>query len=162
MPRIAITGHMDLSATTVPLVSDALRGRLTELAAGSEPVVGISCLAAGADTVFAETVLEVGGLLEVVLPSADYRSTQVRSEDAPAFDALVTSASEVHTMQFPHAGREAYAAANQYMLSRADQLIAVWDGRPSPDQGGTAGAVEEARRLGLQVTVVWPAGAARG
>jgi len=40
--------------------------------------------------------------------------------------------------------------------------VAVWDDQPSKDQGGTGALVEQARKLGKQVHVVWPEGAARG
>jgi hypothetical protein len=40
-------------------------------------------------------------------------------------------------------------------------MMAVWDGHPADGRGGTGDVVERARALGLPVTVVWPAGAAR-
>jgi hypothetical protein len=50
------------------LVDEALRGLL----AGAErTIVGVTCLARGADQVFARVVLELGGEIEFVLPASD-------------------------------------------------------------------------------------------
>lgn len=60
------------------------------------------------------------------------------------------------------ANRDAYEAANRELLTRADVLVAVWDGSPpSGKGGGTADTVQDARAAGLPVEVVWPEGAAR-
>jgi hypothetical protein len=60
--RVGVTGHMNLSDETVPLVAEALRDYLGTFDTAS--LVGISCPARGADTVFAEVVIELGGRLE--------------------------------------------------------------------------------------------------
>lgn len=156
--RIAVTGHMNITDSTVPLVADAIREHLAHI---DGPVTGISCIARGADSVFARAVLDVGGTLEVILPSADYRQVKVKPDHAPLFDELLARAEVVRTMPFPTANRDAYVAANNAMLDGADELLAVWDGQASPDRGGTAGAVADARNRGLPVTVIWPAGAER-
>jgi hypothetical protein len=43
----------------------------------------VSCIAAGADALFAEAVLGVGGRLVVVVPSRDYRQAKVKGEHGP-------------------------------------------------------------------------------
>jgi hypothetical protein len=160
MPTLAVTGHMDLTETTVPLVGAALRGLLT--ASPPAELVGVSCLAAGADTLFAEAVLETGGRLVVIVPSQDYRARKVSPEEAPAYDRLLRAADEVVTLPFERSGRDAYEAAGKELLRRADRLVAVWDGQPPNGKGGTADVVHTARAAGIPVDVVWPDGAARG
>lgn len=156
--RIAVTGHMNITEATVPLVAKAIREHLEAL---DTEVIGISCIARGADSVFARAVLDADGALEVVLPSADYREAKVKPDHAPEFDALLAKATVVRTMPYPTANRDAYVAANNAMLDSADELVAVWDGQPSPDRGGTAGVVADAGDRGLPVIVIWPAGSAR-
>lgn len=159
MTTIAVTGHMDLTESTVPLVQEALRDLLREYRASD--LIGVTCLARGSDTLFAEAVVEVGGRLVVVLPSQDYRQAKVKPDHAPAFDRLATAA-EVVTMPYDTANREAYEAANAELLKRADRLVAVWDGVPPTGKGGgTADTVEQARSAGVPVDVVWPSGAQR-
>ncbi|WP_411133551.1 hypothetical protein [Streptomyces sp. C10] len=160
MTTIAVTGHMDLADSTVPLVQEELR----DLLRGHQgDLVGVTCLARGSDTLFAEAVVEAGGRLVVILPSRDYRQAKVKPDHAPAFDRLAAAA-EVVTMPYDNtANREAYEAANGELLKRADRLVAVWDGvPPSGKGGGTADTVEQARSAGVPVDVVWPRGARRG
>jgi hypothetical protein len=47
------------------------------------------------------------------------------------------------------------------MLTRADHLFAVWDGKAARGYGGTADVVAEARKRNVPVTVIWPEGASR-
>ncbi|MEV5840298.1 hypothetical protein [Nocardia sp. NPDC052112] len=149
---------MNITEATVPLVYEAISKIL-----GSDTVsdlVGISCIAHGADSVFAKAVLDAGGALEVVLPSRNYRERKVKPDHAELFDKLLSSASKVHVMDFDDAGREAYEAANEVMLSSCSRLVAVWDGDAS-QRGGTGTVVELARERGVPVEIVWPDGAAR-
>jgi len=150
---------MDLTAESVPPVRDALRELLAEYAGG---LTGVSCIAAGSDSLFADAVLEAGGQLVVVIPSEDYREAKVKPAHAATFDRLVGAAAEVVTMPHETANRTAYEAANRELLRRANRLVAVWNGTPPTGKGGgTADTVLEARAAGISVDVVWPEGAAR-
>ncbi|WP_234347565.1 hypothetical protein [Streptomyces specialis] len=160
MTTIAVTGHMDLTAASAVLVRQALTGLLRGYAPGD--LTGVSCLAEGADALFAEAVLEAGGRLVVVIPSVNYRQEQGSTAYADTFDRLAGAADEVVVLPNEVADPRAYEAANQVLLERADRLVAVWNGRPAPGRnGGPAHAVEQARAAGLPVDVVWPPGAAR-
>ncbi|MGV9316923.1 hypothetical protein ACWDR0_32795 [Streptomyces sp. NPDC003691] len=159
MVTIAVTGHMDLTEQCAALVRTAL-GDL--LAGYGEGLTGVSCIAAGADSLFAEAVLEAGGRLVVVVSSRDYREAKVKPWHAELFDRLHAAAAEVVVMPYETADRTAYEAANRELLTRADRLVAVWDGvPPSGKGGGTADTVLEAQATGMPVDVVWPQGAAR-
>lgn len=151
---------MDLTNETVELVRSAMRKLLAEERSGD--LVGISCIAKGSDSIFAEELLAVGGRLVAVIPSQDYRQSKVKPEHAEAFDRLVERADEVLVMPHESANRQAYESANEVLLSRADRFVAVWNGEPpSGKGGGTADVVEAARARGLAIDVVWPDGAAR-
>ncbi len=157
--RIGITGHMNLSDATTALVARHISQVLVPLA--PDGIVGVSCLARGADSIFAAQVLEAGGELEVILPASSYRVTKVKPEDRPLFDNLVSLARNVVVMPFDDSSRQAYEAANNALLERIDRLMAVWDGKSSVDQGGTAAVVGNARDLGIPVEIIWPPGAER-
>lgn len=159
MGRIGITGHSNLAADSVPIVRKALADALAPYADGD--LVGLSCLARGADQLFAEVVLDAGGKLEVVLPSVDYREAKVKPGNLEQFDGLLIRSALVRYMPHRTAGRAAYEAANETILGTVDRLVAVWDGLPSGGRGGTGDAVEAARTRGVPVDVVWPAGARR-
>ncbi|WP_405013973.1 hypothetical protein [Kitasatospora sp. NBC_01539] len=158
MTAIAVTGHLDLTEETLPLVRAALRALLAPHR--RDGLTGLSCLAPGADTLFAEAVLAAGGRLVAVLPSARYpwRLTEPQRAD---FERLAAAADETVTLAYPEPGPVAYRAANAELLRRADLLVAVWDGCEGRGPGGTADMVAVARRAGVPVEVVWPDGAAR-
>jgi hypothetical protein len=158
---IAVTGHMDLTEETVPLVRTALKELLRPHAAAGS-LVGVSCIAEGSDSLFAEAVLATGGRLSVVIPSRDYRRKTVRPGHAGLFDRLVDASDEVVVIPEESAGRAAYNAANAVLLDRADRLVAVWNGEPPSGRGGgTADVVLAARSREIPVDVVWPERARR-
>ncbi|WP_338597694.1 hypothetical protein [Saccharopolyspora sp. SCSIO 74807] len=156
--RIGITGHTNLTPATSVLVREVLD---VELAGYDAGLIGLSCLARGADQLFARAVLDAGGSLEVVLPAADYRARKVKPDNAADFEELLGKAAEVHTMPFAESNRDAYMAASEHVLSSVDKMLAVWDGQPAGGHGGTGDVVHAARERGIPLTVVWPEGAAR-
>jgi hypothetical protein len=155
--RIGITGHSALTDVSLPLVAEGIREVLT----GHDELVGVSCLARGADQIFARVTLELGGTIEVAIPSQDYRERKVKPAERAEFDALLKEADVVRVMPFTEAGRAAYMAASEHVLSTVDELVAVWDGGPSSGYGGTSDVVAAARARGMRVTVVWPEGCER-
>jgi hypothetical protein len=160
LPRIGVTGHSSLSESAARRVAEALRAELTAYPA--DELVGLTCLARGADQIFAQVVLDLGGSVEVVLPAADYRERKVKPDNAAEFDALIARVTTVHTMPLEESNREAYLAASEHVLTHTDLMIAVWDGTPPDGTGGTGDVVRAARERGVPVTVVWPEGAVRG
>ncbi|GDY28894.1 hypothetical protein [Gandjariella thermophila] len=166
MTRIGVTGHSNLTRPSVPLVTDALREAVEEMRAelagraGGVDLTGVTCLAPGADQLFARVVLELGGRVEVVLPAKDYRASLDPARRAE-FDELVAAAAEVRVLPFARSGRPAYQAAGDEVVSSVQGVVAVWDGQPGGRPGSTAGVVARARERGVPVRVVWPSGARR-
>ncbi|MEV6229828.1 hypothetical protein AB0L88_18405 [Saccharopolyspora shandongensis] len=156
--RVAITGHRGLPADTARMVADGLRAEIGGYQAAE--LVGLTCLADGADSIFARLVLDHGGRLAVILPASEYRDSLPESH-LVTFDALRAAASELVELDYVAAEPQAYLAAGLRMLDTANHLIAVWDGRPPAGPGGTADIVAAARDRGLPVTVIWPPGARR-
>ena len=71
MSRIAISGHRGLNADTANLIDQAIREKLSEY---PDNITGLSCLADGADQIFARAVVDLGGTLEAVIPAEEYRT----------------------------------------------------------------------------------------
>jgi hypothetical protein len=155
--RIAISGHRRLPDLTAGLVETAIRGTLAEAAPA---VTGISCLADGADQIFARAVTDLGGGLEAVIPADQYRDG-LPADSHPEFDRLLAKAAAVRCLPFAEPTSESYMAASRLMVDAADELFAVWDGGPARGHGGTADVVAYARERGKRVHVIWPAGAQR-
>ena len=158
MRRVAVSGHQSLPARTVELIDEQIRALLSGYA---PDVVGVSCLADGADQVFAQAVADLGGKIEVIVPAERYR--EGLPEDAHRqYDRLFAQAVSVRRLSFGDFTSESHMAASKLMVDEADELYAVWDGKPARGYGGTADVVAYARDRGTPVRVIWPEGAERG
>lgn len=157
MPRIAVSGHRGLNARTANLVSRAIREKLSGQPAN---VTGLSCLADGADQIFARAVVDSGGKLEVIVPAEEYRAG-LPAEAHAEYDDLLARAVSVHLLPFTESTSESHMAASKLMIDEADELYAVWDGKPARAYGGTADVVDYARDHNTPVEVIWPVGATR-
>lgn len=158
MAIVGVTGHCNLTDPTIELVRRALLDVLTPRSAG---LVGMTCLARGADQLFADVVLELGGALEVVIPAADYFTGISDPVSRERCTAHLDAAASTVTMPYETSGPVAYFAASRYLIDRCDLLVAVWDGAPATGGGGTADAVAYARECGRSIVVLWPDGAQR-
>lgn len=154
MLRIAVTGHVHVSAAVAQWVLKALQDRLRR--EDVRRIHGVTCLAEGTDQIFARAVLALNGTFEIVLPARDYARQVVRGTNRAEFEELVRLATTVRTMDFDESGREAYLAASEEMLRHCDLLLAIWDGRPSRQTGDTADVVARARERGLPIEILWP------
>ncbi|MGH3646822.1 MAG: hypothetical protein ACRDTM_06565 [Micromonosporaceae bacterium] len=157
--RVAITGHRGLDRDTEALVREAISSELRALSGDGE-LTGVSCLADGADQIFARALLDAGGRLAVVVPADEYRDGLPEAAWA-TYDELLARAGEVRRLEHVRSDEQAHMAASVEMLRGVDRLFAVWDGRPARGHGGTADVVAYARGQGILVTVVWPDGARR-
>ena len=158
MTTLGITGHRGLPDELAAAVAAQLRDALAET--DPDELTGISCIADGADMLFALAVLERGGRLEVVVPAAEYRE-KLPAEHHQLYDALYAQAARVHRLEHTESTPEAHMDASRLLIGLSDELIAVWDGQPSRSYGGTADVVDEARAQGVPVRVLWPHGARR-
>jgi hypothetical protein len=156
--RIAITGHRGLSEQVSALIGKAVRSALSRFDPAG--LVGISCLADGADQIFAQAVLDHGGALEVIVPASAYRDA-LPEEARLTYDELLHRATTVRLLDHQESTSSAHMDASENMLQNADHLFAVWDGKPARGFGGTADVVDHARSIGIPVTVFWPDGAVR-
>lgn len=158
MTRLAISGHRGFSPQTENLIT----AEVHKIVGGHDQseLIGISCLADGADTIFARAVLDAGGRLVVIVPAVKYRDG-FPAEHRPIYDALLAQAFETIALDHTESDSQAHMDASLRMLEQADELIAVWDGQPARGYGGTADVVAAAKEKNIPVTVVWPPGASR-
>jgi len=178
IPKVAVfSGHMidgrdraqpRFPHELEPAVREAIRVRLTKLGVG----LGYASAACGADILFLEKLSEIGGELHIVLP---YNQEQFIRDSvaivpwgdwAERFQRLLIKATEVITAsdQKLEEGSTSYEYANVLLhgLARikAQQLetemvpLAVWDGQGGDGPGGTANAIEDWRKVGLEVEII--------
>ena len=79
----------------------------------------------------------------------------------PEYDRLLARAAAVRRLSFTESTSESHMAASKLMVDDADELYAVWDGKPARGYGGTADVVTYARDQRMPVRVIWPDGAQR-
>lgn len=157
MTIIACSGHQDIPSSAEDFVR---AGVLAVLQRYEGEVVGTCALAAGADQIFASAVLETGGALHVVIPSARYDETFAES-DRRQYERLLARATNVELLPFEEPSEDAFLAAGLRLVDGADVLVAIWDGRQARGRGGTGDVVDYARSNGTSVVIVWPTGVRR-
>jgi hypothetical protein len=153
---IGLTGHQKMPA----VARDHAERELRTLIARHPGITGLTCLAAGADQLFARILLEAGNTLHAVIPSCGYERT-FNAEDLATYRDLYAAAAEVTVLDFAGPGEHAYHAAGIYIVEHCDLLAAVWDGRPAQGLGGTGDVVAYARAVGRPVVTFWPQGVSR-
>ncbi|MFF4051957.1 hypothetical protein ACFYZ5_35475 [Streptomyces chartreusis] len=156
--RVGITGHRGLSKAVEDEVRRMLAAKVEEF--DPSELLGVSCIADGPDTWWAQMVLQAGGQVEVVIPAEEYRDG-LPSWHHDTYDDLMRQASDVHQTGLRESTSEAHQAGSEILVGLSDMVLAVWDGKPARGYGGTADVVEYARRLGVPVSVLWPEGAER-
>jgi hypothetical protein len=123
-------------------------------------VTGFTCLAAGADQIFAQEVLDAGGSLVAVIPCTRYEQT-FDDEGLITFESLKAQCIDVITLDFPEPTEEAFMEAGKQVMDSSEMIVAIWDGQPALGLGGTGDAVDYARNQGKPVEVIWPEGVMR-
>ncbi len=177
IPRVALfTGHMidqpDRVSPRFPLeleteVYQAIRDRLQKLDAR----LGYASAACGADILFLEAILELGGEAHVVLPYEREQFIKESVDIIPGsnwvkrFHRVLEQATEVivPSHQCLEHVNVVYEYANRLLHGlakmRSEQLetdlvpLAVWDGKPG-GVGGTASVVHDWEKWGYQVEVI--------
>lgn len=155
---IAVTGHRDLVEAELGPIRARVKSLFLELRENypASPLMVLSPLAEGADTLVAEMAIELGIDLVVPLPKPrevylqDFRSKQSIQQ----FEALCSKAQQVYELEndippAPEGIDQAkwdndypYAQLGTYLCAHCHILLALWDGKPSSHLGGTAQVVE--------------------
>jgi hypothetical protein len=146
-----------MPSTALPFIEDELDDFLSNY----EVPVGVCSLAAGADQLFARTIIGHHGELQVVIPSRGYEATFVDDTDRQQYLRLLEKATRLIELDIAAPSEEAYFAAGQRVVEMCDHLVAIWDGEVARGLGGTADVVSYARELGRPLTVIWPGGVTR-
>lgn len=144
---VGFTGHRRVADRA------GLERALREVLAGLEREPGVewlalSSVAAGGDTIFARTALELRFGWEAVLPlpPAEFRSDFSEAEWQEA-QALLAQAEQVRVLGERPQRDEAYLDCGMETVDACDVLLAAWDGEPARGRGGTAEIVAYAREL---------------
>ncbi|MDG2214621.1 MAG: adenylate/guanylate cyclase domain-containing protein, partial [Verrucomicrobiota bacterium] len=171
LPTVAaFAGHMfDTPERKTPRFPSgsalAARRELTRVLKEHHVQIGYSSLACGGDTLFAETVLKLGGEVHIVLPFEEKTFLEGSVNLVPdkdwgrRFKAILGKAASV-TILNPSgdpAEPENYEYCNRAVLGMAKlkarsinldlQPIVMWDGQPGDGPGGTEAFIKKSRQL---------------
>ncbi len=153
---IGAVGHRNLEGNP-GAIGIRIASTLRQLAA-EHADVGVSLLssvAEGADRILLASAAELDIPYDCVLPC----SPACFREDFPSqgskfeFERLLVAARSVTTPVEPMDKECGYLWASEFVLDRADALIAVWNGAPGHGSAGTAETVTKALERGIPV--IW-------
>ncbi|MEU6379809.1 hypothetical protein [Streptomyces sp. NPDC046909] len=154
---IAVVGHPDLSASTLVLLEDELRSRLTSFAEAGR--AGLVRAGRGLPVAFGRAARRAGLALVTVLPSYGGVPAPMAEPDRKAAGELLLLSEQVRLVEFDPGDRGACVAADESLLRSCVRVLAIWDGRPSSGRDWTAHLVAYARSHGVDVEVLWPSAA---
>jgi hypothetical protein len=152
---VGITGHRKLRKSELPALRAQVKAFLQDLQAcyPELPLVLLSSLAEGSDQLAAEVALDLG--LRVIAPLPIPVELYRDDFDAPSREVLDQQVQRVEVVTLPlrqgkhiddvaayGSARDAqYAQAGIFVSSHCHILLALWDGKPSDQLGGTAQVV---------------------
>lgn len=145
---VSITGHRPEDLPNPQWVKDTLKQFLSD-----NPVeLLVQGMAAGADLMSAEVCIEIGMPYVCAKPWAGHTP---RNEDRKLYNDALEHAAEVVNVSesATYAGPWLYHNRNEYMVDRADTVIAIWTGKTT---GGTAACVRYAKKQGKPIIQINP------
>jgi len=151
---VAVTGHRDLVAAEIPALRERVRSFIAELRREypERDLVLMTPLAEGADRLAAEEALAAGLPLTVVLPMPRnlYEEDFATAASREQFAGLCAAATDLFELPMTPGNTPAsirgggpnrahqYAQLGVFLSAHCHILLALWDGRPSAELGGTA------------------------
>lgn len=150
---LGVTGHQDIgSPETVAWVVQAIQDYVASVSIER----GISCLARGADQLFADILRQRSIPYWAVIASADYETTFSTPESLETHRQLREHAARVIELDHAEASEQAYYDAGIKLVDLSTALLAVWNGQPARGLGGTGDIVKYARSVDKPVFHINP------
>jgi hypothetical protein len=133
-----ITGHRELKNI------DWIKTTIKEIINEMKITYGYTCLATGADELFAEVLIQNNIRYTAVIPCINYEMT---FDESTLEDFLLSKnkASKLIELYNNQPSEKAFNEAGKTVVDNAEILIAVWDGEESKGLGGTGDIVEYAK-----------------
>lgn len=153
---VGFTGHRNIADPAA--VSRRIGAALDDLASACGPLVAVSSLAKGCDTLFVQEALNRNIPIFLILPFPKARfQRDFTTEDWLAVVPLLERAAHVEEVQLTQSDEESYMEAGVRTVDQAHVLLAVWDGKATAGLGGTGDVVAYARAMARPLVWVNPA-----
>lgn len=148
-----ITGHQNLGdQETISWVEDCLIQEIPKY----HITKGLTCLAIGADQLFAEVLETFYIPFIAIIPCDGYEQTFNKKITQESYFSYLSKAEDTIKLNFPEPSEEAFYAAGKYIVDHCDILFAIWNGKAAKGLGGTGDIVEYARRKKRRVAHINP------
>lgn len=141
--KVGITGHQRLPKfCNWQWTADEISKILNSI---ERPLIGLSCLAAGTDQLFAKLIIDHDGSLHAVIPFHGYEDKFEKIADANRYHDFIKQCGHLTNLDFKNSDEESYLEAGKWLVDHSDLIVAVWDGQPAGGMGGTADIVKYGR-----------------
>lgn len=148
-----VTGHQNLGdEQTVAWIKDCLLQEIPKY----HITKGLTCLAIGADQLFAKVLEQFYIPYIAIVPSDGYEGTFENESARKDYFSYLAKADNTIRLNFPSPTEEAFYAAGKHVTDHCDILFAIWNGKVAKGLGGTGDVVEYARRKTKRVIHINP------
>ena len=148
-----ITGHQNLGdQEAISWVKENLAQEIQK----QKITTGLTCLAIGADQLFAQILDGFQIPYIAVVPCEKYDETFVKEPDRENYHQYLANAKESIKLDFPFPSEQAFYEAGKYVVDHSDVLFAVWNGKAAKGLGGTGDVVEYAKKKKKMVIHINP------
>jgi len=146
--KIGITGHQNLGDQST---KKWVRMVLGEAVSKYRITQGFTCLAVGADQLYAEILKQRNIPYTAVIPSKNYERTFVDKSLYENFLLLLTHASNTVNLYFDEPSETAFFEAGKEVVNMSTVMFAVWNGKEAKGLGGTGDIVKYSLDSGKKV-----------
>jgi hypothetical protein len=142
--RVGVTGHQELGPEAAV---EWLRRAVSDAVKQYDVTEGYTCLAAGADQLYAEILKRENIPFVAVIPSKKYDDTFKRELDYENYLMLSSYARKLVKLKFDEPSEEAFFEAGKEVVNLSEAVFAIWDGKVARGLGGTADVVQYALQM---------------
>lgn len=139
-----ITGHRELENI------DWVKTKMQELIYELKIIYGYTCLAVGADQLFAELLIVNNIKFTAVIPCTNYEAT-FEKETLDYFLLSKNMASKLIELNNNQPSEKAFNEGGKTVVDNSEIIIAVWNGDEAKGLGGTADIVHYAKQLDKKI-----------
>lgn len=139
--RVGITGHQKLgSEVRVKWVCREVSYAVKKY----NVTQGVTCLATGADQIYAEILKGENIPYVVVIPSDKYEKTFGDRSSLEKYQMLLDQANRMIKLKFNEPNEKAFFEAGKRVVNLSRAIFAIWNGKKAKGLGGTGDIVQYA------------------
>jgi hypothetical protein len=140
--KIGIIGHRDLGEIENQFYPQlCCHQLLANFKKKYTNVIALSAISAGADSMFAQTAVSLDIRLESIIPFEQFSSDFQDELDLERYTFLRSQSNYDSSANFSERSNQAYRKSMEWLVFKANTIVAIWDGMEIGVIGGTWEAV---------------------